>query len=59
MPFVAALASMLLINWRIKPRRQTQLARAMEQTIAGIGSAFANLKPRPRRSAGKPLATRS
>jgi lipopolysaccharide export system permease protein len=58
-PFVAALASMLLINWRIKPRRQTQLARAMEQTIAGIGSAFANLKPRPRRSAGKPLATRS
>ena len=58
-PFVAALASVLLINWRIKPRRQTQVARAMEQTIAGIGSAFANLKPRPRRSAGKPLATRS
>jgi lipopolysaccharide export system permease protein len=58
-PVAAALASMLLIAWRIKPRRQTRLARTLEQTVGAIGSALANLKPRPRRSPGRPLATRS
>ena len=52
-------ASMLLIAWRVKPRRRTRLARALEQVVGGIGRALANLKPRPRRSAGAPLATRS
>lgn len=54
-PFAAALGSMMLITWRIKPRRRTRLARALD----GIGSALASLKPRPRRSPGRPLATRS
>ena len=58
-PVAAALASMLLIAWRIKPRRQTRLARTLEQSVGAIGSALANLKPRPRRSPGRPLATRS
>lgn len=58
-PFAAVLASMLLIAWRIRPRRQTRLARALEQSASGIGRALANLKSRPRRSAGTPLATRS
>jgi lipopolysaccharide export system permease protein len=58
-PFAAAFGSMLLITWRIRPRRQTRLARALEQGVGGIGRALAALKPRPRRSAGAPLATRS
>ena len=58
-PIVAAVVSMMVIGWRIRPRRQTRLALALEKTVAGIGSAFALLKPRPRRSTGRPLATRS
>ncbi len=58
-PFAAALGSMLLIAWRVKPRRRTRLARALEQVVGGIGRALANLNPRARRSAGAPLATRS
>jgi lipopolysaccharide export system permease protein len=58
-PFAAALLAILLISWRIRPRRQTRLARALEQAVGGIGSAIASLKPRPRRPAGAPLVTRS
>jgi lipopolysaccharide export system permease protein len=58
-PFAAAFVSILLISWHMKPRRQTRLARALEQAVDGIGRMFASLKPRARRSAGAPLATRS
>jgi lipopolysaccharide export system permease protein len=58
-PCAAAVASMLLIAWRIKPRRRTWLARALEQVGSGTGRVLATLKPRSRRSAGAPLATRS
>jgi lipopolysaccharide export system permease protein len=58
-PIAAVLISMMLIAWRIKPRRQSRFARAMERTVDGIGAALANLKPRARSSAGRPAVTRS
>jgi lipopolysaccharide export system permease protein len=58
-PAAAALVSMMVIAWRIRPRRPTRLTRALQLAVNGIGSAFATLKPRPRRSTGRPLATRS
>jgi lipopolysaccharide export system permease protein len=58
-PVGASLASVLMIQWHISPRRQTRLARALEASVDSVRALFRNLKPRPRRPAGAPMTTRS
>jgi lipopolysaccharide export system permease protein len=58
-PVAAAMVSLLLIQWRIYPRRQTRLARSLEASVDGLRSLLTNLRPRRRRAAGAPITTRS
>jgi len=58
-PVGASLASILMIQWHISPRRQTRLSRALEASFDGVRSLLRNLKPKPRRPAGAPMTTRS
>jgi lipopolysaccharide export system permease protein len=58
-PFAAALISIVLIQWRISPRRQTWLGRALESAVDGLRNTLANLKPRRRRPSAARMVTRS
>jgi lipopolysaccharide export system permease protein len=58
-PFAAGLISIVLIQWRISPRRQTRFGRALETAVDGVRSTLANLKPRRRRPSAARMVTRS